>query len=233
MVKFRYDFLNDEEHPYQIMNALFGPQYPCGVLGVESNNACGAVIKRHFHFHFCLPADDDKESVRKRFIRNYKLLHPELVSYPPNSKEGTITRGRGWYSLKVETDVEDNDRFFRYCVKQIPPEKFNYEFTRIPLPAGLDLKFQNILAYEEWSKGREILTKKAIKDGCRMSTYEKILDIIQKTSPVLNSVRDCRRFVLAYYKENAIPPNRGKIYDIADGIALLQGVIDEESYLGG
>lgn len=213
-VKFRFDFTDDTTHPYQILNQLFGSTYPVGVLGVETQNAQGALIKRHLHYHFV--TDEKVETIRKRFSRNY-----------PQFKE----RGRGFYSLTEETDVRDVNHFFRYCVKQQEPITFKYEYTRIPIPEDFDLKMQNILAYEEWSKGKEIMTKKAKESLSRLSVYEKILDIIQKTSPEIFTLRDAKLYVLDYFLENNLPPNKNKIIDIANGVAITQGIISKEQFL--
>lgn len=212
--KFRFDFTDDTQHPYQILNYMGFKTYPSGILGVESQNAQGALIKRHLHFHFI--TDENVESIRRRFSRNY-----------PDFKK----RGRGWYSLTEEKDVRDVNHFFRYCVKQQEPITFKYEFSRIPLPEDFDLKLQNLLAYEEWSKGKEIMTKKAKENLSRLSVYEKILDIIQKTSPNLFALRDIKLYVLDYFLENNIPPNKNKIIDIANGVAITLGVISKEQFL--
>lgn len=213
--KFRFDFTDDAQHPYQILNYLgFANGYPSGILGVETQNAQGALIKRHLHYHFVL--DENLETIRKRWYRNY-----------PDAKN----RGRGYYSLVEETDVKDVNHFFRYCVKQQEPITFKYEFLRIPIPQDFDLKLQNLLAYEEWSKGKEIMTKKAKENLSRLSVYEKILDIIQKTSPNLFSTREIKLYVLDYFIENNIPPNKNKIIDIANGVAITLNIISKEEFL--
>lgn len=214
-VKFRYDFRDDDEHPYQILPMLFnGNPNPPGIMGIETQNARGTTIKRHLHYHFM--TNENVETIRKRFTR----------AYPDRQK-----RGRGWYSLEHEKDVKDIEHFFRYPIKQIEPCNFDYKWDRIPIPEGFDIKYQNALAYEEWAKGKEILTKKENQRDSRLSVYEKILDIIQNTSPNLFSLRDCKIWTLEYFIENEIPPNKNKISDIANGIALKLKLISKEEFL--
>lgn len=217
-IKFRYDFLNDDEHPYTILAMLFDSpaKYPFGVMGVETCNARGVNTKRHLHFNFA--TEEKPESLRKRFMRHYG--------------EDAKKRGRGWYSLVHERDVRDFNHFFRYPIKQIEPISFDYKYGRVPLPPDFDILQQNILAYEEWAKGKDILTKNEIKRDSRLSTYEKILDIVQSDSPDLNSLQDCKLYVLRYFMENNIPPNKLKVCDIANGVALTLRLITYEEFLG-
>lgn len=219
-IKFRYDFLTDDEHPYSILAMLFVKEhgttvYPSGVMGVETQNARGTQIKRHMHLHFM--TDEKPETIRKRFLRKYG-----------NDQE---KRGRGWYSLALETDVKDFNHFFRYPIKQMEPASFRYVFDRIPLPVGFDIATQNVLAYEEWTKSKEILTKKENQRDSKLSVYEKILDIVQTTSPNLNTHQECKLFVLNYFLENNIPPSKNKIIDIANGVALTLRLISKEAFL--
>lgn len=213
--KFRFDFCDDNEHPYSILSQLFPTgEYPMGVLGIETQNARGTQIKRHMHYHFI--TTENIETIRRRFTRSY-----------PHFKK----RGRGFYSLHQEKDVRDVNHFFRYPLKQIEPINFKYNFDRIRLPDEFDIKLQNLLAYEEWSKSREILTKKENQRDSRLSVYEKILDIVQKTSPNLNTHRECKLYVLYYFLENDIPPNKLKVTDIANGVALRLKIISKEEFL--
>lgn len=214
-IKFRFDLLENEE-PYQILNMLCGgkPYYP-GILGVEDHNKLGEQIKKHLHYHFT--SDVESGTLRRRLERTYPLFK---------------TRGKGWYSLGQEKDVKDDNDFYRYCLKQYNPENFVYKFDRVPIPQGFELMTQQLLAHEQYEKGKEILTKKRDKDCSRLSVYERIIDKVTLDSPNLKTLTEIKLYILDYFTENSLPPNRLKICDMASGIALLLGVISREEFLG-
>lgn len=73
-IQFRYDFTDDEQtmHPMSLISNYLHDRFP-GVVGVESHNKYGEVIKRHMHYNFLHPTTDESvatkfvEAIRKRF----------------------------------------------------------------------------------------------------------------------------------------------------------------------
>jgi len=214
-IKFRFD-LQENEHPYQILNMLCcGAEYYPGILGVENYNKYGEQIKKHLHYHFV--SNVESGTIRHRLERSY-----------PDFK----IRGKGWYSLKQEKDIKDTNDFYRYCVKQYEPHKFVYEYARVPCPDNFDLSVQQLLAHEQYQKGKEILGKKKDKDNTRLSVYERIIDKVTNDSPDLKSLVAIKMYILAYFMENELPPNKLKICDMAMGIGLKLKVITPEEFFG-
>lgn len=213
--KFRFDLLEDE-HPYQIISHILDGKYYAGILGVENHNKYGEVIKKHLHYHFI--SDVCAGTLRKRLERQY-----------PKFQE---RKGSSYYSLSDEKDVKDKDDFFRYCIKQYEPIEFKYQFDRVPLPENFDLITQQLLAHEQYNIGKNVLNKKREKKDGNLSVYEKIIDKVTKDSPELFSLRDIKLYVLDYFIENELPPNKLKICDIASGLAIMLKVISKEEFLG-
>lgn len=209
-IKFRCD-LDEDEPPYPVVYRLFKERLAVGIMGVETMNAYGEIIKRHLHYHFI--TNEKIETIRKRYVRSY----------------GDDARPN--YSLKLETDVKDPDRFFRYPLKQYIPDKFLYSFRdRIDIPEGFDVVLQNKLAYEEWNKGKQILTAKAVKNDSRLTVYERIIDKIEKEQKVFCDVNDIKFYILDYFMEEKLPPNKQKIVDMANGIAIAKKIISREEF---
>jgi len=212
-IKFRFD-LQENEHPYQLLNMLCGTaQYYPGVLGVENYNKYGEQIKKHLHYHFMSPVESG--TLRRRLERTY----PEFK-----------TRGKGWYSLKQEKEIKDTDDFFRYCIKQYETNNFVYEFSRVPIPENFNLSVQQLMAHEQYQKGKEILGKKKDKDNTRLSVYERISDKVTTDSPNLKTLYEVKMYILDYFMAEELPPNKQKICDMAMGISLKLKIISKEEF---
>lgn len=205
-IKFRYD-LKENENPNTVLYRIWD-HFPVGILGVETKNKYGEEIKRHFHFHFV--TNEKIETIRRRFTR----------SANKNEKDS--------YSMALEKDVKDENKFFRYPLKQYE-SKYNPDI-RIKVPDNFDIDMQRLLAHEEWKKGTEILSRQRVKHDSRQTTYEKIISIIEENCVKFSNLKEIRMYILDYYLDNDLPPNRMKIVDMADGIAIKQGVIGKEEY---
>ena len=67
-IKFRYDFEDESQHPYSVLYRMF-KEFPTGILGIETYNKYGEIIKKHMHYHFV--TDEKIESIRRRFTRSF------------------------------------------------------------------------------------------------------------------------------------------------------------------
>jgi len=217
-LKFRFDYIEELDNycnaTHQVISTLTGGAVPyTGTVGVETLNALGARIKPHLHYHF--ETFEKPDTIRARVKRAY-----------PDRKR--------FYTLKEEQDVIDRDRFYRYCHKQIEPINLDVHlesYRRVKLPDNYDVVLQNQLAFEEWTKSRDIMTEKNKENLSRLTVYEKILILIKSDNPELTTVSQCKLYVLDYYTRHNIPPQKQKIIDMAMGISLSRGIITQAQYL--
>lgn len=210
-LKFRYD-LAENETVLPVIYRLVkdGNKIPSGILGIEDKNKYGEVIKKHLHFHFM--SEEKIETIRKRFNR----------SSDPEKKDS--------YSLCLEKDVKDQNKFFRYPLKQYENID-NFNNNNILIPSGFDIKIQHLLANEEWNKGKEILSRQRVKSDSRQTTYEKLIELIDNENIKFSSVKEIELYILDYYLKNNIPPKKAMIFDMSDGIAIKQEIISKNDYL--
>lgn len=219
-VKFRYDFTDMEmsdvtiSHVMEVIYRLLSPKGDgsvySGVVGVENKNRYGEVIKTHMHYSFM--TTEKPESIRRRFMR-------------------TKSKKVESYSLAEETDVVDFNRFFRYALKQYDPSTFEYKYySRIPLPPNFDLMLQQHFAYDEWERGTQILSKARVKRDSRASVYERIIDQVAESGVIFLDLRQVQDYVLDYFLDNNLPPDRNKIMNMADGLAIRSHIIDRDDY---
>lgn len=206
-IKFRCD-MDDIDNPNSLVYMLYnGKTDIIGVMGVEKMNKYGEQIKTHLHFHF--ETEEKVETIRKRFVR-------------ANEKKKN-------YSLKMETDVVDLDRFYRYPLKQYDPAEFKYLY-KFTLPENFDMKLQQLLAYEEWNKGKEILTKHAVKRDSRLSVYERILEKLDTEGVKFDNLQDIKYYIFDYYMDNKLPLQKQKMLDMVNGVAAFHGVISKYDF---
>lgn len=210
-LKFRYD-LAENETVLPVIYRLVkdGNKIPSGILGIEDKNKYGELIKKHLHFHFM--SEEKIETIRKRFNR----------SSDPEKKDS--------YSLCLEKDVKDQNKFFRYPLKQYENID-NFNNNNILIPSGFDIKIQHLLANEEWNKGKEILSRQRVKSDSRQTTYEKIIELIDNENIKFSSIKEIEIYILEYYLKNNIPPKKAMIFDMSDGIAIKQNIISVYDYL--
>lgn len=210
-LKFRYD-LAENETVLPVIYRLVkdGNKIPSGILGIEDKNKYGELIKKHLHFHFM--SEEKIETIRKRFNR----------SSDPEKKDS--------YSLCLEKDVKDQNKFFRYPLKQYENID-NFNNNNILIPNGFDIKIQHLLANEEWNKGKEILSRQRVKSDSRQTTYEKIIELIDNENIKFSSIKEIEIYILEYYLKNNIPPKKAMIFDMSDGIAIKQNIISVYDYL--
>jgi len=219
-VSFRYDFAEDEQgmNPCAVISRFLREYYP-GIVGIESHNKYGEVIKRHMHYHFYFQGDEKEtkkfiERTRKHIQRHYQEIGE---------------RGKGFYSLTAP-DVQDTDRWLRYCLKQVPTVSETFSNPRIKVPDGFDLEFQWMLATEEYQRDREFLSSRRETADKRQTTYQKILASIQDSATKFRDVRHIFDYIIDYYKQEELPVERHKIRSMIDTIALSVGLLSYDEY---
>lgn len=218
-VKFRYDFTDEEQtmHPMSVVSTYIRDRYP-GAIGVETHNKYGEVIKRHMHYHFIHPSEDDKEldrflgCIRRRFQR----------AFPGRSK--------GYYSITYEADVKDMDRIIRYPLKQYEKVSDIPNIVGWKYPDDFDVAVQWQLASEEYVRTREFMSSRREAKDRRQTTYEKIRQLIQDEDIKFATLREIFNFLLKYYDKEGIPVERSKIRSMMDSIALTVGLMSEDDY---
>jgi len=199
-----------------IMQKL-GEFFP-GVVGVETMNKYGEVTKKHMHYDFMYPADG---KATKTWIEKLKKRIQRA------NKESEKPRNTGYYSLTVQ-DVQDYDRWYRYCIKQVETFDQIIRHPRIPPPSDFDMAVQWKLANEEWKRDVEFLSKRRETADKRQTTLQKIIDLAsEKVFPTVRSVFD---FVLQYYKDEVIPMERLKMRAIIDTLCVRYNLITEDEW---
>lgn len=216
---FRYFFTERENDPMNVIYRMFGSDenpIPPGILGIETLNKVGEIIRKHMHFHFT--SREYLDSIRKRFLRSRCM-----------DDDGKLIADD--YMLAMNNDTYNPDRCFRYPLKQYIPSEFVYKWaSRIPVPEGFDIKEQQLCAYEEWDRNKDHHIKKRDKALSRDTIYEKIIKQISENSVIFLDLKQVRYYVLQYFLDNDIPPDRLKCANMADGIALCAKIIDFDEF---
>jgi len=191
-----------------------------GVLGVETMNKYGEVCKMHMHYDFMYPADAKEtktwvEKMKKRIQRA--------------NKESEKPRNTGYYSLTVQV-VEDYDRWYRYCIKQVETFDQIIRHPRIPPPSDFDMAVQWKLANEEWKRDVEFLSRRRETADKRQTTLQKIIDSYSEKKVTFSSIRQVFDFVLQFYDDEGLIMERAKIRGVCDTIARKVGLIPNDEF---
>lgn len=215
---FRYFFTDTEQDPMNVIYRMFGSEenpVPPGILGIETMNKYGEIIRRHMHFHFI--STEYLDSIRKRFLRTRRMDDEKPIADD--------------YCLAMNSDTYNPDRCFRYPLKQYTPAEFQYKWaSRIPIPEGFDIKEQQLCAYEEWDRNKDHHSKKRDKANSRDTIYEKIIKQIAEQSVIFSTHYEVQHYVLDYFLQNGIPPDRNKCSNMADGISLRAGLLTYDEF---
>jgi len=219
-VSFRYDFAEGEQemNPCAVIARFLREYYP-GIVGIETHNKYGEVIKRHMHYHFYFSGDEKEtkkfiERTRKCIQRHYQEIGE---------------RGKGYYSLTAP-EVKDSDRWLRYCLKQVPTVSEIFSNPRIKVPDGFDLELQWKLATEEYQRDMEFLSSRREAADKRQTTYQKILATIKDTGTEFSDIRQIYDYIIEYYNKEQLPVERHKIRSMIDSIALSVGLLSRDAY---
>lgn len=230
-IALRYDFDESvERQPVPKVLAVVGVDnsWPC-VMGIEEHNKYGEKIKRHLHFHFLYPSEDEK--VVKKFVEasRKRLQRSELCN----------KRTRGWYSLTAP-DVEDVERWFRYCLKQYDTLEQHEEHMRTegmrrykdihPLPEGFDVSMQWRMANEEYKRDKEFLSSRRERQDKRQTTFEKIIGLIGDNKVVFQNEYEVFTYILDYYKSECLPVDRTRVRGMVDSVMLMFGLMTYQDY---
>jgi len=216
---FRYFFTEGENDPINVLYRMFGADenpMPAGILGIETMNKYGEIIRRHMHFHFS--SREMLDSIRKRFLRTRRKTDDDKFIQDD-------------YMLAMNADTYNPDRCYRYPLKQYSPADFEYKWaSRIPVPDNFDIKEQQLCAFEEWDRNKDHHTKKRDKANSRDTIYEKIIKQISEQSVLFTELVQVEYYVLDYFLENGIPPDRSKCRNMADGIGLRAGLLTYDEF---
>jgi len=220
-IAFRYDFGESEQdqHFCSVISQTLDGYFP-GVVGVETMNKYGETIKKHLHYHFLYPGD--KTETEKYVAKIRKRIQRQ------NADSGA-PRQRGYYSLTVP-EVEDSDRWFRYCIKQVESFDKILRNERIPLPADFDLELQWKLGNEEYIRDREHLSSRRESADKRQTTLQKITQSYTEKKVTFTSIRQVFDFVLQFYDDEGLIMERMKIRGVCDTVARKVGLIPNDEF---
>lgn len=129
--------------------------------GIEFKDKYGEPTKIHVHMHFA--SDKDIGGMRKWITRRWK-------------EQGEERTRASLYSFVEEKDVKDEERFYRYPLKQYAG-KFSSGLTHRMLVASISPEKHAelvALAHDEWTRLCEINIKKRDTQLNKDTTYQKI-----------------------------------------------------------
>jgi hypothetical protein len=163
-------------------------------------NKYGEPTKPHYHFVFEDDSGISKDGIRKQIIRHSEKLGHKL-------------RGNAMYSLGQDDEVEDINRWLRYCHKQMKEKDKLLKWNKFPL--GFSFEEQRKLANEEFKRTSANLVKSREKSVQKETFFEKI-----KTYLDLKQLKDKKSIFIGitqYYIDNNKPVNVSTIdgYTIA------------------
>ncbi|AUM61969.1 putative capsid [uncultured virus] len=216
--KFRYDISSDRSETVRdVIDVLTESKFFPGTASLEHHNALGEVIKTHIHYHF-----------RMEFRPSHLQKVKDRMVYVLKKHFGD-KRLKGWYSLKFEPDVKDTFRFFSYVMKQQDGKYQQPEYLPLPTP-DYDVVHASIVASEEYARNKEFLCAKREKEYRKTTTYERMLELYDKTKPPINCKYDACEFVYQFFTDEGFPPNRTKIREMVDGLLLKTGVMSKREF---
>lgn len=189
----------------QTINPATDPRVTYFTAGYEEQDKCGEPTNPHIHLHF----ESVKQigTLRKSFQR---LFGKEL-------KEFTVGRkGNNLYSLTLEDDVKDRDRFFRYPLKQNSKHKFHAYLQKQTLPFAppdFDRELQQIVANDEWNRDIDFNLEKRRKLENTTKRKDELFDYLElrfenSHSP---SRRELLLAIIEYYAQEKLSANRATI----------------------
>lgn len=181
--------------------------------GVEFRDKFGEQTKRHIHIHFS--SDKELGGMRRWLTRRWK-------------SQGEERTRASLYSFVEEDDVKDEDRFYRYPLKQCKDPMFNTPITlhRIFVQGINKEKAEELrkLAYDEWVRLCEINIKKRDTQLNKDSTYSKIEKYLgQMDISTYGQVRDK---VIEFYMKEGMAINVNTIAGYIVTYSLNRGFVD-------
>lgn len=220
--KFRLDF--DPETDWSVrVSKTFRNEEMSGTFGLENRSKRGGVTKPHLHIHFAVSLRPTKiEAWKRKIVERLKTLFPE-------------NKGKKqWYSLKIETDVSDLYRFFRYPLKQRPYADLAIPdgFELIVCPPELDdwnFDVQVEIAHSEFSTIVDKVKKQDEKDASRKTAYERVLDKFAEGTPPI-TIKEIFGRILDIFEDEGWAPDRLKIRSFCDGVSLKYKLMSREEY---
>lgn len=158
------------------------------VFGFEEKDKCGKPTHPHYHCHFSIDID--------KFPKvNIGSLRKKIQRFLKDCQD--VRKGNAVYSLTLENDVLEPERFFRYPLKQGGRVFVNWE----KLPEGFDLELQTVLASEEYHRMVQENLKKLDK-LLQPNTKDKLFEYLDelKITPQTPKVK-ILEFIINYYAQ--------------------------------
>lgn len=220
--KLRYTFTPDTSKHFQEASSMIGIIGDVSYIsiGFENCDKVGKPTSPHIHFHFTSHT-------------KYDTLKKRIQRYLKDTFNGT-RKGNSVYSLKLESVVEDETRFFRYPFKQSrfnPQPKPHTDFSRerSRLPNGFDIERQTELACEEYERDIEFNLKK-LENVLKPNTKDKLfkyLDKIHADTP-FTSRKDILTHIITYYAQEEKSANKQTIIGFTTTAMLKYQLITAE-----
>lgn len=179
--------------------------------GLESVNNLGETCNKHIHIHFS--TSDEIHKIRDRFRKWVKSLWPNL-----EWKKAEL------YSLKLETDVKEPNRFFRYPFKiQYDPKLMDFMRGRWN-PEWGDIQSEANMAHDEWITTVEH-NKKARDKALKPTTFDKIEKYLEELK--LTEERQICLKIVEYYRENKLSANWSTMMGYCNTYRLIHNLMSD------
>jgi len=168
-LKFRYTFPEGCEPDINQVKQLFygvfkksatGEDAPIFTAGIEKLNKLNEPTHPHIHIHI-------------KTIQKQSAVRTAFKTYINGLEKKETRKGNELYSIKCETDVEDDERFFRYCWKQNPCKWIER------IPPEWNKKEMCALAQEEQKRMWEFNRKQQAKQ-LRKKTKDLLFDYLDE-----------------------------------------------------
>lgn len=193
--------------------------------GVEFKNSRNEPTWCHMHCAFI--AWKSRDTIAKALQREM-------------DKSNYVCRGNKTFSLKPIAEVRDENKFFRYPLKQIRPEdqnNKNWAFTRAVGFTQQELEEMRTIAHEQWLTSVEINNQKADRSDTNDTLFSKLSGIVkvamdnEKTPDLSMNFRWIQKQVLAFYVQEEKPLNFSTMSGYSYLLGYRYGVISEDKIL--
>lgn len=189
-------------------------------VGFESLDKYGDTTYSHMHIHWTTLDTTSLDALRKRFQRWCKS----------NETHVNGRKGNALYSLTLEQDVKDHDRFFRYPWKQyssiVDLMRDNQRFS-VPMfnKTELFIDTHRQLAYEEWSLAVDRNRSARDKLMRKQEGREELFLYLEEWRSNIQTEKDVLMLIMKYYVEKEKSANKNTLLGYTYTACLKFGIV--------
>lgn len=162
------------------------------IITKEILNKFGEETHPHFHANLLTEKEVKKDTIQK-WIRNYF------------NKKGIVIKGVKMYSVRVLVDPNNEERWWRYCLKEKRTEKNNFKF-KIKGFTSEEIKFHKLVAQEEREQqiAQNIKNRKKYLEtqSFKGKMYKYVIEKYNEKDEKLISHYEFVSSMIEYYRKN-------------------------------